>query len=106
MAATLVNTLYPPLMETFMPSFFYWEDGAIYYTLSPYNSAVNVAKVHVYVVEQATNKPVLIDKDQNHTGNNVYITDFNAEIDEETQLYKIVIPKELLKPKDSTKASE
>ena len=39
MAATLVNSLYPPFVETFMPAFVYndSEGAKVSFSISPYN---------------------------------------------------------------------
>ena len=54
-----LNTLYPPMIETFMPAFVYDKSAPIVFSYSPYNSETEITRIHVSVVNQKTNKSVL-----------------------------------------------
>jgi hypothetical protein len=57
--ATIVNTLYPPLMETFMPAFPYNQTYIkVNFSFSPYNDLSQIKKVHVSLVNQRTNESI------------------------------------------------
>lgn len=60
MADTLVNTLYPPVIETFQPAFLYDQSASITFSISGFNNAADIKKVHVSVVDQRNNSNVLI----------------------------------------------
>ena len=57
--ATVLSTLYPPLIDTFMPAFPKNESAVINFSISPYNSRTSITKLHVSVVDQRTNLSVL-----------------------------------------------
>lgn len=59
MADTVVNTLYPPLIETFQPAFLYDNPAIITFSLSPFNSISDITNIHVSVVDQRNNSNVL-----------------------------------------------
>lgn len=59
MAVTVVNTLYPPLLETFQPAFIYNTGALITFSLSPFNSIEEITCIHVSVVDQRNNSNVL-----------------------------------------------
>lgn len=59
MADTVVNTLYPPLIETFQPAFLYNEQVPITFSISAFNSISDIKKVHVSIVDQRNNSNVL-----------------------------------------------
>jgi hypothetical protein len=54
--ATVLNTLYPPLVDTFMPAFPYTESAVVHFTISPYNSSYDIKYLHVTLVNQKTNR--------------------------------------------------
>lgn len=54
--ATILSTLYPPLVDTFMPAFPNEEEALINFTVSPYNSSYEIHYLHVTMVNQKTNK--------------------------------------------------
>lgn len=64
MADTVVNTLYPPLIETFQPAFVYDTYAFISFSLSPFNSSNDIKAIHISVADQRNNSNVLI---QNQT---------------------------------------
>ena len=57
--ATVLSTLYPPLIDTFMPAFPVSQSAVVNFSLSPYNSWRNITKLHVSIVDQRTNLSVL-----------------------------------------------
>lgn len=57
--ATVVSTLYPPQVETFMPAFPYNEAVRVYFSVSVFDSVKDIKRVHVSVVNQKTNKNAL-----------------------------------------------
>lgn len=57
--ATVLSTIYPPLVDTFMPAFPYNEAAVINFSISPYNRSSNITKLHVSIVDQRTNLSVL-----------------------------------------------
>ena len=70
MPGTYTNTLYPPQVDTFMPAFvgeyFTTTNGdnknpVVYvsYSLSPYNEASKIKRVHVSLVDQKSNSNAL-----------------------------------------------
>ena len=59
MADTLVNTLYPPVVETFQPAFVYTDSAVVTFSLSPFNSANDINYIHLSVVDQRNNENVL-----------------------------------------------
>lgn len=59
MAGTIVNTLYPPQIDSIAPAFSYLQDAKFYYAFSPYNTALDVNYVHIALVSQDTNENVL-----------------------------------------------
>lgn len=56
--ATVLSTLYPPLVDTFQSPFIYTDDAEVFFTISPYNSYKNIKKIHVTLVNQKTNQNV------------------------------------------------
>nr|DAN84876.1 MAG TPA: hypothetical protein [Caudoviricetes sp.] len=99
MPGTFTNTLYPPQVDTFMPAFVgkYLDssespnaaDPVVYisYSLSPYNHAEDIKRVHVSLVDQKTNSNALknatgilvVENDSENTTNGLYY-DSNAEM--------------------------
>lgn len=59
MAGNLINTLYPPLVDTFMPAFVCTTSGSIYFSLSPYNESTKINRLHISLIDASTNKYVL-----------------------------------------------
>lgn len=59
MAVTVVNTLYPPLIETFQPAFLYTTSVPIVFSLSPFNSINDIKSIHISIVDQRNNSNVL-----------------------------------------------
>ena len=59
MAVTMINTLYPPVIETFQPAFVYTESVPVTFSLSAFNTIQDIKKIHVSVVDQRNNTNVL-----------------------------------------------
>ncbi len=57
--ATVVNTLYPPVVSTFQNAFVSTQDAVVYFALSSFNSADDIKRVHVSCVDQMTNENAL-----------------------------------------------
>jgi hypothetical protein len=57
--ATVVSTLYPPVVSTFQNAFVNTEDAVVYFTLSSFNSASEIKHVHVSCVNQLNNENAL-----------------------------------------------
>jgi hypothetical protein len=57
--ATVLSTIYPPLVDTFMPAFPYTESAIVNFSISPYNRPSSISKLHVSIVDQRTNLSVL-----------------------------------------------
>ncbi len=100
MAGLLTNTLYAPLVSTFMRAFPNNTDAVVYFSYSPLNDSSQVAKVHVSVVNQENNENALEDA----TGILIYETEntvgtiHNAVgFDTKSGLYYIIIPHSALK---------
>ena len=53
--ATVLNTLYPPLIDTFMPAFLTEGPATVTFSISPYNIAEGISRIHVSLVSQQTN---------------------------------------------------
>lgn len=87
--ANVLNTLYPPQVDTFMPAFprklnNAVQDAVVYYSLSPYNDVDKIKRVHVSVVDAASNSNALQSK------HGIIIV--APEYDKEVGLYKVTIP--------------
>ena len=59
--ATVINTLYPPVVNSFAPAFVNTTNPRIYFSLSPYNSISEIKKVHLSITNQESNSSVLSD---------------------------------------------
>lgn len=59
--ATTLSTIYPPQVETFMPSFCYNEPAVIWFKISSYNEDIKnkIKYIHVSIVDQRNNQNVL-----------------------------------------------
>ena len=53
------SNLYPPIVNTFMPSFLISDGCKIYFSLSSFNSLDEISHAQVTVVYQNTNKNAL-----------------------------------------------
>lgn len=82
--ATVVNTLYPPVIATFQNAFVHTENARVYFTLSSFNSSANIKHVHVSCVNQLNNENAL------NLSSGLIIQDLHY--DDETGLYYANIP--------------
>lgn len=53
--ATVLSTLYPPLIDTFMPAFLTEGPAVATFSISPYNATNTISRIHVSLVDQKTN---------------------------------------------------
>lgn len=123
MADTLVNTLYPPAVETFQPAFVYTDGPVVTFSISPFNAASDIRYVHVSVTDQRNNENVLkgslsfIDNINGNISrgygiyNGLLVSEFPqgeetgdaglVHYDQELDLYSISIPTSLLRKEDT-----
>lgn len=109
--ATVLSTLYPPLIDTFMPAFPYDENVTVEFSISPYNSANMIKHLHVSLVNQKTNQNAFegsnngLDMNQRISGtslvNGIWVLPFE-EIEgilhcDSDNLWHLTIPTALLK---------
>lgn len=125
MADTLVNTLYPPAVETFQPAFVYTGPAAITFSISPFNAAEDIKYVHISVTDQRNNENVLKGsvafKDNVGIYNGLLVSKFpqstgidsNVDLDaglihysSELDLYSISIPTRYLRKEDTVKVTQ
>lgn len=111
--ATVLSTLYPPLIDTFMPAFPNEQPAVVHFTVSPYNSSYEIQYLHVTLVNQKTNKNAFDTNrtDQTPDGttliNGVWIIPFTEilngntnqyiQFNREANYYTLHIPPSLLK---------
>ena len=82
--ATVVNTLYPPIVSTFQNAFVNPEDAVVYFTLSSFNSASDIKHVHVSCVNQLNNENAL------NKSSGIIIEDLMY--DKDSGMYYITVP--------------
>lgn len=85
MPGAVNNTLYPPVVSTFMPAFVNTETAVIYFSLSPYNNVNDVKRVHVTLQNQTNNENAMLNKPSG-----ILIESLN--FDSEIGLYYVTIP--------------
>lgn len=56
---TVVNTLFPPVINSFMPAFVNTTDAVVYFSISPFNSSSDIQHVHISVTNQLNNENAL-----------------------------------------------
>ena len=105
--ATVLNTLYPPLIDTFMPAFPRDECAVVNFTVSPYNSSYLIHYLHVTLVNQKTNQNVLkninrVNNTDSAIVNGIWIIPFKETpnlltMDREANFYTLKIPTSVLK---------
>lgn len=83
--ANVLNTLYPPQVSTFMNAFVNTENAKVYFSLSPYNSSIDIKRVHISVTNQLNNENAL----NLETG---IIISEGLNYDTKRGLYKVEIP--------------
>lgn len=114
--ATIVSTLYPPLIDTFMPAFPYEGPAPVSFSFSPYNSLNEIQRIHVSLVNQKTNQSAFKNNASTLSGtsfsdiilyDNIWIIPFNTNnseyynINVTNNTCTIKIPKQLLKTDNS-----
>lgn len=62
--ATVLNTLYPPSVNSYLPAFPYDETAKILFSLSSFNSISEIEFIHISVVDQKTNENILVRKEE------------------------------------------
>lgn len=109
--ATVLSTLYPPLVSDFMPAFLASEDATVQFSISAYNAINNINRLHVSLVYQYTNKKAIKNKElptNDSSGinsikiiNNIWIVDMNnnnyISYNQFTKIYTLTIPSSILK---------
>lgn len=111
--ATVLSTLYPPLVDTFMPAFPNEQSAVVHFTVSPYNSSYEIQYLHVTLVNQKTNKNAFSYEDNVEVPsgtaliNGVWIIPFAEtlngdtnpylQLDRDANYYTLYIPPSLLK---------
>ena len=101
--ATTLNTIYPPQIETFMPSFCYNDAAEVWFNISSYNEDMinNIKFIHISMVDQRNNMNVFAGKDNNQKI--VYpqyypiVFNKNSMYDTTKKMYKLSIPPQVLK---------
>lgn len=108
--ATVLSTLYPPLIDTFMPAFPYTGPASVGFSISPYNSWQTIRYMHITLVNQKTNQNAFMSVGDENIPNNtalingVWIVPFSSDVSEdifimdtEANWYTLNIPASLLK---------
>ena len=110
--ATILNTIYPPQVETFMPSFCYNDSAKVWFNISSYNEdMINKIKfIHVSMVDQRNNVNVFAGLNGNDivypqyypitfNGSKNNNNDSNNKMgyDPNKKMYWLVIPPQVLK---------
>lgn len=100
--ATVLSTLYPPLIDTFMPAFAKEGPAKIQFTVPQYNSDKAISRIHVSLVDQYTNiKSFVNQRKFNDTVtkevilNGILILSMTSSyisLNEETGIYTLDIP--------------
>ena len=86
MAVTLTSSIYPPMFSsTFAPAFVNTTSPRIYFSISPFNTASDISRVHISLVNQTTNENVLTDA----TG---ILLSEGLQYDTDVGMYYVVIP--------------
>ena len=107
--ATVLSTLYPPLIDTFMPAFLREGPAPVSFSLSPYNDISKIKRIHVSLVNQKTNQSAFENNSKAvpTTGkiilDNIWIIPFNINntedliIDRNNNVCIVNIPTSILK---------
>ena len=110
--ATVLNTIYPPQVETFMPSFLYNGSAKIWFNVSSYNEDLisQIQFIHVSMVDQRNNTNVFAGLNGSNTVYpQYYPIAFNGSknnnndpgnkmgYDPDKKMYWLVIPPQVLK---------
>ena len=111
--ATTLNTIYPPQVETFMPSFRYDQSAKVWFNISSYSEDMisQINFIHVSMVDQRNNTNVFAGTNSSNTTvyPQYYPITFNGEknnnnnpnnkmgYDPDKQMYWLVIPPQVIK---------
>lgn len=96
MSITLVNSLYPPMFtSTFAPAFITTASPKIYYSISQFNSSINIKRVHISLVNQTTNENALTDA----TG---ILLSEGLQYDSNVGMYYVILPVDHIKNGNGT----
>lgn len=111
--ATVLNTMYPPQVETFMPSFCYNSSAKVWFNISSYNEDIinKIKFIHVSMVDQRNNENVFAGKDSsnntvypqyypivfNGSKNNNNNTVNKMGYDPNKKMYWLVVPPQVIK---------
>lgn len=98
--ATVLNTLYPPTIQSSMPTFPYNQDVNLFFSVSSYTNVKDIEYIHVSIVSQKTNRSVFQAKTSN--GRACYPTVMLAKmpsspVNQNSRTYMITIPKQVIK---------
>ena len=86
MSISLASSLYPPMFSsTFAPAFVNMTSPRIYFSISPFNTAADISRVHISLVNQTTNENALTDA----TG---ILLSEGLQYDTDAGMYYVVIP--------------
>lgn len=86
MAITLASSIYPPMFSsTFAPAFVNTTSPRIYFSISPFNTAADISRVHISLVNQTTNENALTDA----TG---ILLSEGLQYDTDAGMYYVVVP--------------
>lgn len=86
MSISLASALYPPMFSsTFAPAFVNTISPRIYFSISPFNTAADISRVHISLVNQTTSENALMDA----TG--ILISE-GLQYDTEVGMYYVVVP--------------
>lgn len=80
--AGITNNLFPPLVETYMPAFIRTQECRVYFSLSSYNSLLEIKNAQVIVSNQKTNRTVL---DTSLYPSGIKIAQIQTDIDKKTE---------------------
>ena len=94
--ASLIGTLYPPVIDTFMPAFIYTKAVRVYYSLPAYGNLNNINWLHITVTDQKTNQNALRNKAGLYTIQNPLQQKY---FDTEKQQYFVEIPSDNIEGK-------
>lgn len=102
--ATVLSTLYPPLVNDFMPAFLANQNAVVQFSISAYNSNKNINRLHVSLVYQYTNQKAIKSKqlsDSITILNNIWIVNMDNDryisYNQNTKIYTLTIPPSILK---------
>lgn len=99
--ATALETIYPPQVETFMPSFCYNESAVVWFKIPSYSEDKKglIQYIHISMVDQRNNQNVFAGKKGNTTVYPQYypLAFSSSMYDESKKMYKIIISPKVLK---------